>query len=247
MLTPLAPRITNPAISSAHPLLLFNLDLSLEWDARNDGAFLSDLENAIHNASSVLYDVSDGQVALGQVRLHQARQDWTVSDVVMYAQSGIRPRASMGGMVDVLTDDLYLDGEVIPNAYLPGQVRMGPNWDPFGANLAELTPDWQRALAHELSHYLLFLPDNYLGLDNDGDLSYVDCQGSFMTNTYDDDYSEFLTASGWTGDCQNTIAAHTTGRADWETVTNFYQALLQPGAKNTGPSLLPLLVTQLGV
>jgi hypothetical protein len=228
-------------VSEDNPLLLFNLDMSLEWDARNDGDFLEDLEYAIQQASAVLYDVSDGQAALGEVRLYHNKENWVSSDIVIYAQNGIRPRASMGGVADELTDDLGLTG-VITNAYGPGQVRMGPNWDPFGESLTELSVDWQRALAHELAHYLLYLPDNYLGVVNGIPVS-IDCKGSFMTSTYDEAYSEFLTSSGWLDPCTDSVAAHTTGRTDWETIQRFYAMLHQPGATNAGPSTLPLAVT----
>ncbi len=70
---------------------------------------------------------------------------------------------------------------------------MGPAWDPYGENRAELTRDWQRALAHEFGHYLLYLPDNYLGYDRNGVIKTVDCRGSFMTNTSDDEYAKYLT------------------------------------------------------
>jgi len=232
-------------VASNHPLLLFNLDLSLEWDARNDGTFLTDLNEAIQRASEVLYDVSDGQIAIGEIRVHQERAQWISSDVVMYAQNGIRPRASMGGVTSELRDDVGVSG-VITNAYGPGQIRMGPNWDPFGQSLAELSSDWQRAFAHELAHYLLYLPDNYIGVQDGLPIS-TDCRGSFMTSTYDDAYSEFLTRTGWVGECLDTVAAHLLNRTDWETVRAFYGDLVQPVALNVGPSLLPLEVARVRV
>jgi len=240
-----APGVQTLTVSADNPLLLFNLDVTLEWDARNDGTFRQELETAIRQASAVLYDVSDGQIAIGQVQLHQSRANWVASDVVIYAQNGIRPRASMGGVVDQLTSDVVSATLTITNAYGPGQVRLGPNWDPFGQSLVELSQDWQRALAHELAHYLLFLPDDYLGMDEAGRPISTDCQGSFMTSTYDDAYSEFLTRAGWTGDCLKTIAQHTTGRTDWETLQHFYAMLRVPAVTNPGPGALPLAVTRL--
>ena len=43
--------------------------------------------------------------------------------------------------------------------------RMGAIWNRYGEASGNLGEDWPRALAHELGHYLLFLDDNYLGLD----------------------------------------------------------------------------------
>ncbi|MGB0383849.1 MAG: FG-GAP repeat domain-containing protein [Ardenticatenaceae bacterium] len=236
------PGVQELVVSADNPLLLFDLDLSLEWDARNDGTFLTNLEGAIKSASDLLYDVSNGQVAIGEVRVHQGKENWLASNIVMYAANNIRPRANMGGIVSSSTHDFGLTGPIL-NAYLPGQVRMGPNWDPFGETHSDLGQDWWRALAHELAHYLLYLPDNYVGISPNGNLIALDCQGSFMTSTYDDDYSEFLTSQDWVGDCQKSIAAQTTGRTDWETISKFYPMINHRGG-NPGPSILPLGVTQ---
>jgi len=236
-------------VRPANSLTLFNLRVALEWDARNDGTFLTDLQNAIENASDILFDVSEGQVALGEITIYQAKEAWANADVVIYASNSIQPRATMGGIVITPTNESGING-LIPNAYWPGQIRMGPLWDPFGQSEAELRQDWWLAFAHELSHYLLFLPDNYLGIEQ-GVLRKIDCQGSFMTSTYEETYREFLTRDRWNRQeaCWRTsIAAHTTGRADWETLQRFLPWLRQPAnaaAVNPGPAWLPLAVTRI--
>jgi hypothetical protein len=237
--------------SAANPLTLFHMDLSLEWDARNDQGFIEALEGAIQRSSEVLYDVSNGQMALGNVTLYQAKEGWwdsgwMGSDLIIYANNGVRPRASMGGVVTKPTDDTKADGATIVNAFMPGQIRMGPVWDPFGESRADLGQDWQRALAHEYGHYYLYMPDNYLGYDQEGSVTGVDCYGSFMTTAYDDDYSEFLNAAQWAEaerNCRRTVAELTTGRSDWETIRKFYP---ETGAPRViaGPAVLPLAVTQ---
>ncbi|MCI0395709.1 MAG: FG-GAP-like repeat-containing protein, partial [Chloroflexi bacterium] len=231
------------AVSAANPLILFNLDISLEWDARNDAAYLEQLEADVQRASEILYDLSNGQAALGEVRIFQAKENWTDSDIIIYAANNVRPSASMGGVVITSTAEVLSNSTVITEAYLPGQVRLGPTWGRFGDPDNDLGEDWPRALAHELGHYLLFLPDNYLGLDGER-LVTTDCTGSVMTDAYSDEYSEFLTAAGWLGDCLQTVAQQTTGRPDWETIITFYGALLAPASPtNAGPSSLPLAVT----
>ena len=232
-------------VSSKNPLLIFDLDVSLEWDARNDTVFYSQLETAIKQASTILYDVSNGQVAIGKVNVYQAKENWTSSNVVIYANNGIRPSANIGGVVLTNTHDIGVTG-VISDAYTPGQIRMGPNWDPFGENNSDLSQEWRQALAHELAHYLLFMPDNYIGISDQGNLVGLDCQGSFMTNTYDDEYSEFLIRNQWTGDCLQTIAQRTTGRTDWETINTFYP-MINYSTENVGPSVLPLNITQINL
>lgn len=235
-------------VSPDNLLALFDLDISLEWDARNDESFLLNLRNALQRASEVLYDVTNGQAALGNVHIYQNKEHWGVADVVVYANNSLRPRATMGGFVDEPLNDIDRNGIVLTEAYGRGQIRMGPNWDPFGQSDAELTQDWWRALAHELAHYLLFLPDNYLGLDDNGALRITNCRGSFMTSAYDsEDYSEFLTETEWIGDCRETMAERITGRPDWETIHRFYPMFAMPSTPLAGPNLLPLAVTEITI
>ena len=242
-------------ISNQNPLVLFDLIVSIEWDASQDVAFMTDLETAFKRASEILFDVSNGQVAIGNVFIVHSKTYWNIADIVIVANNDLRPSAAIGGVVTTPMPEVVLnartaittDTKTIQNAYLPGQIRMGPSWDPFGQSQAELTEDWYRALAHELAHYFFFLPDDYLGIE-DGVLRRIDCKGSFMTTTRDPSYSEFLNEDQWLGDCQNTIAEQTTDRNDWETVKRFYPFLNDPATLEdvvNGPNLLPLDVTNL--
>ncbi len=236
-------------VSSANPLVLFNLDVALEWDASADNEFLFAMERAVREASAVLYDVTNGQMALGGVHLYHDKERWDDAHVVIYASNGIRPRATMGGIINrTQLSDTMKTGETVADAFVRGQVRMGPNWDPFGQSQSDLTQDWWRALAHEFGHYLLFLPDNYVGVDDDGFYKATDCVGSLMTYAYDDErYDEFLPSAdhAWAGDCLDTVAARLlSGRTDWETITTFYP-MLSAQPYNSGPENLPLAVTTL--
>jgi subtilisin-like proprotein convertase family protein len=235
-------------VSAANPLLLFDLDVSLEWDARNDEPYLTQLERDLQRASQVLYDLSNGQVALGNVRVFHAKEHWMDAHIVIRASNKARPIANLGGVVSVPTDDIVSPSsltstEIITNAYIPGQVRIGATWNRFGQPGGSLEEDWPRALAHELGHYLLFLQDNYLGVSEAGLLTHTDCRGSAMTDPYLESYSEFLDEATWTGECLYTLSEHTTGRADWETITAFYP-MLRGTNTNRGPSDLPLDITQ---
>ncbi|MEZ4767292.1 MAG: VCBS repeat-containing protein [Caldilineales bacterium] len=255
-------------VSKTKPLVAFNLDVSLEWDARNDGTFLADLEQALQQSSEILFDVSNGQMALGNVRIFQGKANWLQSDIAIFANNSMRPRATMGGVLTrtlVLTDRVppmpvggalpagtaITPTRVITEEFRPGRIRIGPVWDPYGESRAELQQDWWRALAHEYGHYLLYLPDNYLG--SDPTKAIVNCVGSFMTTAYDDEYSEFLDGSQWisaTG-CADTIAAATTERSDWDTISKFYPMVTggpvvnKRGDLNPGPTVLPLDITRL--
>ena len=118
-------------VSKANPLLLFNLDVSLEWDARNDGTFLDDLTEAIKRSSETFYQVSGGQMALGKVTIFQNKENWLNSDVVIYANSSVRPRATMGGVVNRPTSDVITRDE--------GHHRRVLAWtDPHGPGVGSL-------------------------------------------------------------------------------------------------------------
>ena len=242
-----APGVQTLTVSADNPLLAFNLDVSLEWDASNDPAYLDQLENDLRRASDFLYDLTDGQTALGRVRVFQNRERWNDAHVVVAASNSLRPSAILGGIVNTYTHDIGVSG-TITNAYLPGQVRMPPTWNRFGQPSGTIGEDWPRVLAHELGHYLLYLPDNYVGLAENKLLALVDCRGSAMTNPYSDAYSEFLSRGAWEEDasCLNTLAEQYVGRADWETIKTFYPYLNAPtpNATNSGPSTLPLALTQ---
>ena len=245
------PGIIRLTISPDNPLLLFDLDVSLEWDARQDPTFLTGLANSFQRASEILYDTTNGQAALGVVRVFQNKEYWGQADVVVLANNGMRPSAAIGGVAKTpITETVRVGVEatkVITNAYNGGQIRMGTVWDPYGENTAELGEEWWRALAHELAHYLFFLPDNYLGFKDGNVLGRVNCQGSFMTSTYDPAYSEFLIEEEWLGDCRRSLAEITTGRTDWETILHYYDMLQSPGeaeAPFEGPGVQPLGLTE---
>ncbi len=224
--------------------------IALEWDARDDTTFLTELATSVQRASEILYDTTNGQAALGQVYVYQSKELWPAADVIIKANNSIRPSAAIGGVAQVPVAETVLAGtpesKVITNAYGGGQIVMGTVWDPYGENTSELGEEWWRALAHELAHYLFFLPDNYLGFPQDNILGRINCDGSFMTSTYDPAYSEFLIDEQWTGDCTESLAAITTGRADWATITNTYPMLNAPAAEIVpfeGPDVLPVPVT----
>jgi subtilisin-like proprotein convertase family protein len=240
--------------TAQNPLILFNLGVSLEWDARNDEIYRRELERNLRRASEILYDLSNGGIALGDVRVYQAKEHWQDANLVVYARNGVRPNADLGGFVEpgqVVPETIYINGQPmeVNDAYVAGQIRMGATWSRFGSTEGNLDEDWARALAHELSHYYLFLLDNYLGVE--GDLVRpVECEGSAMSDPYRDDYSEFLPQKDWDNqvDCLLTLAEDITRRPDWETIIRFHSVLepLKPESvtDNPGPKDLPLQVTQ---
>jgi hypothetical protein len=240
-----APGVQILTVSADNPLVLFNLDVALEWDARGDQLYLDALEDNFQRTSEVLYDWTNGQAALGQVTIYHDRQHWDEADVRIYATNRLRPNANQGGFtLEAITETITSTGAVI--AYSPGQVRMGAVWNRYGDPGSNLGDDWPRALAHELGHYLFYLDDNYLGLDAAGQVIPVTGCPSAMSDPYSQSsaYDEFHPDAGWMAECENTLSNRVTGRSDWATIARFYAGLGYPEGGNLGPTNLPLAVTQ---
>lgn len=240
---------------TTNPLLIFDLDIALEWDASSDTDYLFRLTSDLKRASEILFDFTNGRAALGRVRVFQdakrylaldGSQPWLNADIRIYASNQLHPTATQGGIVATgyLTESLSVAGATSTMTYTTGQVNIGAVWNADGETSNNTGEDWARALAHELGHYLFFLDDSYLGEDEHGYLVPVDtCQFTAMTDPFREDYTEFLFPTDFQTNCQNTLAAKTTGRSDWETIQAFYPAL-QGTASNIGPNSLPLAVTQ---
>ncbi len=232
-------------VTKNNPLILFDLDVSLEWDARADTLFLLELEDSFRRASALLYEVTHGQAALGRINLFHNKAYWGVADIVIHADNSLRPSAAIGGVTPSVTGDTLANGTVITDAYFPGQVHMGTVWDPYGERTADLGEEWVRTLTHELGHYLFYLPDNYLGIEN-GVFRIITCPDSFMTATQDPSFTQFLNRDLWRTKegCLKTLAHKTTERSDWETIKEFYNAVQVPADPiSGGPTDLPLNVT----
>jgi hypothetical protein len=241
--TVVSPGVQTLVVSSTNPLVLFNLEVSLQWDARNDDLYMAQLAYDLQRTSELLYDWTDGQAALGEVRVYHQRERWNDAHVRVYATNRLRPNAMQGGVVS----EMISDTDVVSVTYGPGQVNMGAVWNRYGESGGGIGEDWPRTLAHELGHYLLFLDDNYIGLDENGLIISVEgCTGA-MGDPYREDYpyDEFhVDDVAWQETCTRTLSHQTTGRADWATMGVFYPWLNVPTAEtNAGPSNLGLAVT----
>ena len=248
-----APGVQTLDVSPDYPLVLFNLRVALEWDARKDTDFLARLQGDLRRASAYLYDWSNGQVALGTISIFHDKEQWNDADIRVYATDYLRPNAAQGGLnTSVITDPVSLRATdpVSPAlVYEPGQVRMGVVWNRSGTPGINLGEDWARTLAHELGHYLLYLDDNYLGVDDQGAIIPVDTCPGAMSDPYSPDESEFHPDAGWLPGCERTLSHQATGRSDWATIHTFYPWLSTPtvpiSAVNPGPDHLPLAVTHI--
>jgi hypothetical protein len=228
-------------VSTANPLLLFDLIVSLEWQEGTDTSFLNNLRRDLIESSKALYDWTNGQVALGKITVYQGRDHWDDAHIQMLASDQVRPSANRGGIVTdtaILTHTLLTE----PITATRGIVRIGPNWTRYGDSDPNYVYDWQRVLAHELGHYLLFLEDTYLGLDEaSGLLIPVDtCTNTAMSDPYEEVGTEFrYNDERWQTECGHTLAE----LPDWDLIRLAYPALHAPPPVNPGPGTMPFLFT----
>lgn len=232
-------------VSSEHPLLIFPITVTLEWDASKDIPFQRQLEEDLSRASRSLYDWTNGQVALGKVTVYQAKAHWTDADIQIFASNQVRPNAARGG---IITQTLTLPFEK-PNeprqVIGPGKVHIGPTWNRYG-DPGAIGEDWPHTLAHELGHYLLYLEDTYLGVNPQTKVleAVTTCTGTAMTDPYLDVDSEFRTRdANWDAQCGQSLAE----LPDWEIITNRYPALHSPTTVLAGPVSMPFAFTEVTI
>lgn len=228
--------------SGERPLILLNLLASIEWDA--DDAYLNDFEEALREASFYLWDVTDGQMAIGQARIEDNRASWWDADIRVLARNTEAPHASIGGIKEQVNAAAY-------------RVQVGPFWDsdptanPFGKWSAI---DGHRTLAHELGHYVLGLYDEYT-LKNSSYTSCITAQP-----TADPHGNELASAMNWqyttselsarhvadlwdqgSGSCTGTLHWEKTKQSAWESVAarfnrpSVWQVLAPSASANFGP------------
>ena len=226
-------------VSADNPLLLFDLEVALEWDAHNDSTYLDQLKFDLQKASQHLYDFSDGQAALGEIVVSQNADDWIFAHLDVHATNRLRPYATIGGVV--LTDTVDPQHPDIVNGI--GQIHMGATWNRYGNPGQSLGEDWPLILAHELGHYLFFLDDTYLGLNEDDLLIAINECGSAMGDVYNVNNTEFLGSGAWLPACQDTLAHKELARSEWETIELWYPWLKTPTSLNTGPGQMPFQLT----
>ena len=214
-------------------LILLNLTVSIEWDA--DQAYWDDLELGLRRASAFLYDVTDGQMALGRVAIFERGEHWADADIRIAANNQIYPRAAVAGISAERSDF---------------NVRLGPLWNGSSARLRGEDGPWSRptgyrTIVHELGHYVLGLFDEYVRYVQDaGGLRVEDAycthpetvppsgnppQETLRASIMDNQHvaSELADAGQsalWSEACKQTEQWARTGVSDWETVWQRFRA-----------------------
>lgn len=215
------------------PLILFNLSVVIEWDA--DRVYLDDLQLALHRASSFLYDVTDGQMALGRVTIFDRGQHWADADLRIAANNMIVPHAAVAGL-DSGRSDL--------------NARFGPLWNGDSSRRGGEGDDcpsgaWScatgyRTLVHEMGHYLLGLYDEYVRFPAGQRPQDAYCthpeqatnpppepnRASIMDYQYDaSELGDKFQSELWSEGCTRTEQwDRTGGESDWDTVLRRFHA-----------------------
>ena len=252
-------------VSADNPLILFDLDISLEWDARQDNSYMTELTTNLQRSSELLFDWTNGRVALGHITIYHDKENWETADIQILANNRYRPNARRGGVSATTVTDIVTRPDspfTRTLTFEPGQVRMGVIWNRSGDSFENQGEDWSRVLVHEFGHYLFFMADNYFGFDENGQFTLIDTCTGIMADPYAQ--NEFHAVNDrWLTDCQysasnvgtalSTVVTDTNGvtstqeigRSDWETLVHFYPWLDAPTADIDGPFVLPLNVTEI--
>jgi len=222
------------------PLIMFNLTVSIEWDA--DQTYLDDLQLALRRASAYLYDVTDGQMALGRITIFDRGEHWADADLRIAANNQIRPRAAVAG-VDGARGDF--DARFGP-LWNGDSSRRGGDGDDCPAGVWSCATGY-RTLVHEMGHYLLGLYDEYIRfpagqgpqdafcthLEQAGNPPPEPNRASIMDYQYDtSELADKFRPELWSEACTRTEHwDRTGGESDWDTVLRRFHAA------NGAPSL----------
>jgi hypothetical protein len=208
------------------PLVTFNLVISLQWNATP--SYMQEISQAMKLASDYLFDVSDGQMALGRVTIYDNGEHWREADIQILARQFVRPYGYVGGLRSANASDI---------------MRVGRQWDRWGGQGRDGTghgywnlSDGYRTLIHEFGHYGLNLFDSYFGYvfqngqivrvedsvgctENAPDPIHDAVNASLMNWQYE---SSELSARGvpqlWSSECEQTAQWQLNEESDWETV-----------------------------
>ncbi|MFO7539040.1 MAG: hypothetical protein R6X32_13430 [Chloroflexota bacterium] len=223
-------------LNDGWPLTLFHVVASLGWTPalHSTVTTAADIQAALRELSAVLYDWTEGQMAVGSISIHSGGERWDEADLRFAPANDKRPSAFVGGIV---AEPLVYNGLEADIAYSPAATYYGRLWDGRDA-FVEGSGRWTqpagyRTIAHEWAHYALFLYDEYQS--SDGLSGYCICPDLAATGCSSGvpDASamayHYQTAEFWhaathpTVDpfCLETWQYHVHGLSDWETLAQW--------------------------
>jgi hypothetical protein len=264
------PALGDVVLRDEWPLVLFDVAASLEWQPAVGDSFLAELRAGLRAASAYLYDLSEGQMAFGALRIDSDGASWQAADLRFRAANDYRPSARIGGIVTVRQTYSSPSSQIV--TFAPGDVLFGRYWSGRSAADAQRgawdQPNAYRTIVHEWGHYALFLYDSYRQMTVEGaretyctcrDLPLLGrsantCNGLSLDTaasamSYHYSASEFW-LEGAPPECANTDQARLHGASDWATLARWstFQGLPQewlrlPTTLDAGPT--PALVDHL--
>jgi len=229
-------------VSSKNILVLFNLVVSVEWDANI--AYINNIKATFQQASNYLYDVSDGQMAFGWLTIYDRSEKWGDADFQFVAANTAIPSSQVGGLLQS------------NNA-----IRVGRGWNGIDTTGNWSQPNGYRTLIHQFGHYGLNLYDEYFYtvIDRFGNFLYQkesSCMNENIKQNNEDatnasimywqyNASELADSDRWSEKCQLTEQYRINRESDWQTVLRHYQGLswtittpVSRGMVMTGPNKL---------
>lgn len=130
-------------------IILFNIIVAIEW--MPDQQDLQSLKAAFTQASDILYDTTDGYMAIGQVVVGGADL-MNCADIQIFASNRLFPRA-------------FVNGLNISNKYQPIRIGRGL-WNKNERSIFAWNEEiGYKTIVHEWAHYALGLKDQYLVLN----------------------------------------------------------------------------------
>lgn len=205
-------------IKIGNPLIGFNLVASLEWDANT--AYLAELQQGFENASTYLYDATNGQMLFERMSLYDNNLHMDDSDYQVRASNQEWPRGHL--------NSLLVGGSV-------RKIILGRYWSGKSSNTGSWTQlDGFRTMIHEFGHYGFDLYDsykykNFLGMKMDGDCTSFDIRENFLDRInatlmdYQYNASELSMINvpiAWNDECLNTDQWQKHSQSDWETIVS---------------------------
>jgi hypothetical protein len=133
-------------------IYLFNVLVALEWHP--DEEYMAQLESAFHRASDLLFDITDGWMAFGQV-VFGGPELMDCADIQIMASNRLLSRAWVGAMhpfPECPNDEKYMPIRAGRGLWNENRRGIIP-WE---------EPEGYRTLIHEWGHYALTLTDEYL-------------------------------------------------------------------------------------
>ena len=239
----LQPTDRDVRISDGWPLVLFNVVASVAWNV--EVSYLQQLEAGMQDASAYLYDLTDGRMAFGSVRIFKAGENWNGADLRILAANDYRPAAYVGGIVP---KPIEYHSPVTNVIFAPSsaEIYFGRHWNGFDASNA-ITGTWSqtaayRTIVHEWAHYALFLYDEYQ--QTTGQKSYCICNeldrvtsqpgvcGGVTTDLAASAMAyQYIATELWDSTvhtqsitaCQGTPQWKVHGHSDWETLAAWFE------------------------